>query len=76
MNASGGVAVVEDRRYRDHRGAEGHPESAKRLDAVAEAAPERLFQSGGYDFAREAVFALSNSFGFGGTNATLVFQKR
>jgi acetoin utilization deacetylase AcuC-like enzyme len=41
MNASGGVAVVEDRRYRDHRGAGGHPESAERLDAVAEAIAER-----------------------------------
>ncbi len=28
-----------------------------------EAAPERMFESGGYEFAREAVFALSNTFG-------------
>jgi acetoin utilization deacetylase AcuC-like enzyme len=41
MNASRGVVVVEDRRYRDHRGAGGHPESAERLDAVAEAIAAR-----------------------------------
>jgi acetoin utilization deacetylase AcuC-like enzyme len=41
MNASGGVAVVEDRRYRDHRGPGGHPECPERLDAVAEAIAAR-----------------------------------
>jgi hypothetical protein len=28
-----------------------------------EAAPEQVFESGGYEFAREAVFALTNTFG-------------
>ncbi|HEY5656919.1 MAG TPA: histone deacetylase, partial [Myxococcota bacterium] len=41
MNASGGVAVVEDRRYRDHRGPGGHPECPERLSAVAEAIAAR-----------------------------------
>jgi hypothetical protein len=33
------------------------------LVGAYEAAPERMFESGGYEFAREAVFALSNTFG-------------
>ena len=41
MNASAEVAVVEDRRYRGHRGQGDHPESPERLDAVAEAIAAR-----------------------------------
>ena len=44
MNASHRVAVVEDRRYRDHRGPESHPESPERLAAVADAIAERADQ--------------------------------
>lgn len=33
------------------------------LVGTYEVAPEQMFESGGYEFAREAVFALSNSFG-------------
>ena len=33
------------------------------LVGAYEVAPERMFQSGGYDFAREAVYALSNTLG-------------
>jgi hypothetical protein len=33
------------------------------LISAYETAPERMFQSGGYDFGRQAVFALSNTFG-------------
>jgi acetoin utilization deacetylase AcuC-like enzyme len=35
MHARGGVAVVEDRRFRDHRTPPGHPERPERLAAVA-----------------------------------------
>ena len=42
MNASGEVAIVEDRRYQEHRGQGGHPESPERLDAVAEAIAARV----------------------------------
>lgn len=33
------------------------------LVGAYEAAPERILESGGYDFAREAIYALSNTFG-------------
>jgi len=33
------------------------------LVGAYEAAPERLFESGGYEFAREAIFAVLNTFG-------------
>ena len=33
------------------------------LVGAYEAAPERMFESGSYEFAREAIFALSNTFG-------------
>jgi len=35
MRARGGVAVVEDRRFRDHQTPPGHPERPERLAAVA-----------------------------------------
>jgi acetoin utilization deacetylase AcuC-like enzyme len=41
MNASRRVAVVEDRRYRDHRAPPGHPECPERLAAVGDAIDER-----------------------------------
>jgi acetoin utilization deacetylase AcuC-like enzyme len=41
MNASRRVAVVEDRRYCDHRAPRGHPECPERLAAVGEAIAER-----------------------------------
>ena len=41
MDASGSVAVVEDPRYRAHRGPDGHPERPDRLSAVHEAIAER-----------------------------------
>ncbi|MDH3520819.1 MAG: histone deacetylase [Myxococcales bacterium] len=37
MRVSGNVAIVEDRRYRDHRGPAGHPERPERLAAVEQA---------------------------------------
>jgi acetoin utilization deacetylase AcuC-like enzyme len=38
MGASGAkTAVIEDRRFQDHRGPDGHPERPERLDAVHEA---------------------------------------
>ncbi|MFQ5417371.1 MAG: histone deacetylase family protein, partial [Myxococcota bacterium] len=37
MSASRVTAVVEDPRYRDHRGPDGHPERPERLTAVHDA---------------------------------------
>jgi len=41
MNASRRIAVVEDRRYRDHHVPSGHPEHPERLAAVGEALARR-----------------------------------
>jgi acetoin utilization deacetylase AcuC-like enzyme len=41
MHATRGVAVVEDPRYREHRGPEGHPERPERLAAVGAAVDAR-----------------------------------
>jgi acetoin utilization deacetylase AcuC-like enzyme len=41
MLATRGVAVVEDPRYRQHRGPTGHPERPERLGAVADALAAR-----------------------------------
>jgi acetoin utilization deacetylase AcuC-like enzyme len=41
MLATRGVAVVEDPRYRQHRGPAGHPERPERLDAVGSAIAAR-----------------------------------
>ncbi|HVN38057.1 MAG TPA: histone deacetylase [Myxococcota bacterium] len=41
MPATRGVAVVEDPRYRQHRGPGGHPERPERLDAVGDAVAAR-----------------------------------
>jgi acetoin utilization deacetylase AcuC-like enzyme len=41
MLATRGVAVVEDSRYRQHRGPAGHPERPERLEAVGQAVAAR-----------------------------------
>jgi len=41
MTASRGTAVVEDPRYRDHRGPDGHPERPDRLLAIRDAVDAR-----------------------------------
>lgn len=41
MHATRGVAVVEDPRYRQHRGPAGHPERPERLEAVGDAIAAR-----------------------------------
>ena len=47
MLATGATAIVEDPRYREHRGPAGHPERPERLEAVrtAIAAREPAFEA-------------------------------